>query len=182
MGVKYMRIGFLFTQAFWGGLLILVGISAILRSFNINIPLMRIVFAFLFIYVGIAILLGHGYLYNGNDYTILFSNRDIRINGELENEEYNIIFSSGMIDLSDIKITGNEKIEVNTIFSSGTLFIPENLTIDIKSTAGFGHVSLPNGNSTSFGELTYHSEGLEGSPVLRIETSTVFAGLEIIRK
>jgi predicted membrane protein len=50
------------VSLFWGLVLILIGLSLIIKIvFNIDFPIFKILFAFLFIYIGIKVLVGRNF-------------------------------------------------------------------------------------------------------------------------
>ncbi len=180
-----MRIGFLFTQTFWGVVLILFGISAILRSFNINVPFFRIFIALLFIYFGISLMVGgptfhHSYR-DGS--TAVFSNIKITAQ-DITEDEFSIIFGSGELDLRNMEADQIRNIEVNVIFGSGTLILDQEQLAEIQVSSAFGSAKMPDGNNISFGEYTYRSPVLETNdrPNFIIDGSVVFGELTVVER
>ena len=56
---REMKMGFLFSGIFWGVILILLGLAMIIKVvFNVSLPIFRIVFAIIFVYIGFKILVG----------------------------------------------------------------------------------------------------------------------------
>ena len=49
---------FMFSAVFWGVIVVIVGLSIILRAFGIKIPVMSVMFGLLFVYIGMSILTG----------------------------------------------------------------------------------------------------------------------------
>lgn len=176
---------FIFTHIFWGLLLIIIGISAILKSFNINIPLVRVIFAFLFIFLGISILVGYDSGINNGNNIIIFSDNSYKVTS-IEKNEYNIIFGKSIIDLSNVQLNNNEKITINVIFGSGEILLNPDTRVSIKANSAFGNTDMPNNSNITFGELNYQSninnEKHEDRPVIFIETNTVFASLKILNR
>lgn len=176
-----MRAGcFFFSGVFWGVLLILLGVSLLLKIlFNISIPIFRIAFALLLIYLGIKILLGgHGIEKRKN--TVLFN--DARIEYSDAFDEYNVVFGKGVIDLSNISL-GNRTIEVkvNTVFGEGAIKINPTLPTEILVNSAFAGARMPDGNTISFGNYTYKSKNFkEGENHLKITSNVVFGSLKII--
>ena len=173
-----MKIGFIFTGTFWGIILILFGISAILRSFNINIPFFRIIFALILVYLGVALLVG-GPQIGDNNFT-LFNENNVRLH-ESVNSEHNIIFGKGNIDLRDIEIKDKDiKIEVNAIFGSGLIIIDSDTPVQIVADSAFGSVEMPDNSSISFGSSNYNNQDNETEEnYLKIKASAVFGSIEI---
>ncbi len=171
---------FFFSGFFWGIIFILLGISAILKTFNIYIPLFRVFFALFFIYIGISILTG-GTIFKHHHNTSFFSDTEINISNNLE-DEYNIIFGQGTIDLTEISLDKNRYIETNTIFGKGVIKIKSDTPIRIKVSSAFGSATLPNNNSITFGETQFKSKDLaEGENYVTIDANVVFGALEIIQ-
>jgi len=93
-----MRFGFLFSGVFWGTMLILLGISIILKvMFNISIPFFRLFFAFFFVYLGLQILIGKP-PQAGDRRTVVFGERTVR--ADERDAEYHAVFGRGLFDLS----------------------------------------------------------------------------------
>ncbi|NPV69286.1 MAG: hypothetical protein HPY55_01415 [Firmicutes bacterium] len=174
-----MRDGFFWGGAFWGLLLIVWGVLALLRSFfNINLPVFRILVALFFIYMGVSVLVG-GFGHTGDKNTVLFGERTIP--GDPAADEYNIIFGSGVIDLTRLTPVDRGHIEVNVIFGGGTVKINPEIPIRIHASSAFGSASLPNGSATFFGEQTYTTKAAaEGVKMIELKVSTVFGSVTVI--
>lgn len=174
-----MRLYFFPGNIFLGIILILFGLSAILREYGINIPFFRVFFALILIYLGLTMLLGKP-IFRTNDNISLFTHTDITVTKNI-NEEYNIIFGTGEIDMSELIIEeAKEPIEVNVIFGNGVLKINKDQPVLIDASSAFGSVKMPEGNNIVFGDYTYQNE-VEGSERKRIfiKASAVFGKLEI---
>jgi len=177
-----MKIGFLSTNLFWGTLLIVFGISAILRSFNINIPLFRIVLALLLIYVGVSLLLGHKLTFEGNENITLFNESYYSLK-DIKNNEINIIFGKGIVDLTDFNSKENniKDFEINSIFGTTEIRISKNSPVKITASSAFASVTMPDKSSIVFGETTYKSsDKTVNGETLIIKSNAVFANLDII--
>ena len=173
-----MRVGNFFGGTLLGIILILVGLSALLRSYNIDIPFGRIIIGILIMYVGIVILFGGG-LFNTDENIIMFGDSDIRVTDIVE-DEYNIIFGSGVIDLRDVNLEDlNREIEINTIFGSSEVLLDSTKAIRIKGSSVFGQLKLPNGNSVSFGDLNYNNITNQEDKVIYLKSSVVFGESKI---
>ncbi|MDG5813677.1 hypothetical protein QA601_01170 [Chitinispirillales bacterium ANBcel5] len=172
-----MKMGFLFSGLFWGIILILIGLSIIIRVvFNIQIPLFRIVFALILIYLGIRVLVGGAWI-RGDQRTALFEDRTI---GAKEGE-YNVIFSRAQIDATQPLPRGGDNIETNTVFGSSVLKISKDIPTRIKVSAVFASTSLPDGNTISFGDYTYLNPAYSADePFRTIRANVVFGNLTVI--
>lgn len=160
-----MKMNFFFGYPFWGLLLILWGVSLVLKSFNIHLPLGRIFLGIVVIMFGIKILVSNG---------------KIRVKSKIttqggsyykagSSEDYNLIFSSGTIDLRELH-EDSEDIEISVVFASATVILPDHIPINIEPTTVFGMTSTRNVKSIS----------KEGVRPIKIESSCVFGSLEYI--
>lgn len=177
-----MKAGFIFSEAFWGVVLILLGVSAILKSvFHINLPLLRIALSFFLIYIGVSLLL-NGFHIKTDKNTVLFDHQRIEVSPLFA--EYNIIFGSGRVDLGKSSPGQSPgKKEVNIIFSRGEIRVDPELPVKIEIEAAFAGVQLPDGNSLAFGDYTYLSRSYrEGEGHILLQVSVVFGALEVIEE
>ena len=174
---------FLFNQVFWGIMLIVLGITIVIKVlFNINIPVFRVVFACGLIYIGIWFLIGgkFGWQQPGNN--VIFNHKQIKIT-EPTNEEFNVIFGEGMIDLTDIHLDkGVTNLKINTIFGKGVIKIDPNIPTKIVITSPFAVAEMPDGNRITFGnDYIYKSKNYQDETnYLRIKADVVFGELKII--
>jgi hypothetical protein len=165
---------------FWGALLIILGVWFIVRrSVPVHIPVIRIIVAVLFVYAGVRILARGPVSADRN--TAVFSESTMSYSPE-RGREYNLIFSSGSVDLSQAAPSGASiHAEVNVIFGSGTLRINPSLPVRVSMSSAFGTVESPNGRSVAFGEMIYTTTSYrEGAPALEIHATAVFGRLRIL--
>jgi len=165
---------------FWGALLIMLGVWFIVRrSAPVHIPVIRIIIAVLFVYAGVRILARGPASVDRN--TAVFSESTMSYSPD-RSREYNLIFSSGAIDLSSAAPTSASiRAEVNVIFGSGTLRINPSLPVRVNMSSAFGTVESPNGRSVAFGEMVYTTQSYrEGAPALDIRATAVFGRLTIL--
>ena len=175
-----MRIGFMFTGVFWGLLLILVGIAAILRNFDINIPIFRLIFGFFLIYFGISLLVG-GPLFTVDGGPVIFSDTDIVVT-DAEDDQFDIIFRKGVIDLTAIKPEDEDlEFEIDTVFASTVVKINPDVPVKYEIESAFASAQMPDGNSISFGDYEYTSDsGEDDIHYIIIKGDVVFGSLEIV--
>ncbi|NLG17649.1 MAG: hypothetical protein GX556_10000 [Fibrobacter sp.] len=172
-------MGFLFSGVFWGIILILIGAAIIIRIvFNVNIPVLRIVFAVVLIYLGIRVLIG-GPWTGSTKNSAVFQSSDMAITEDAR--EYNVIFGSSRIDATAKLTKENEKIEVNTIFGSSVLVISPDVPTIVKVGAAFSGVRMPDGNLVSFGDYTYKNKAFnKTAPYRVIKADVVFGSMTIM--
>ena len=173
-------MGFLFNEAFWGVLLIILGVSVVVKAiFHVNIPVFSIIIAFILIYGGIRILMG-GFSFEKPQNMIIFDDSKIEITNPQDN--YNIIFRRGSIDLSAVVLNKDTpKIHINTIFGGGVIRINPELPVRVTVNSAFAEAKLPDGSAVQFGNSSYQSKNFEeGQNCLQVEANVVFGGLEIV--
>jgi len=116
-----MKMMNLIDGIFWGILLIALGVWFLVRRYvPVNIPVIRIIIAVLFVYLGVRVLVRGPSVREKN--TVVFSQSEMSYGTGEKGNEYNMIFSSGSVDLTGIPV-GERSVsaEVNVIFGSGTL-------------------------------------------------------------
>jgi hypothetical protein len=169
----------LFDGIFWGVILIAVGVWFILRRyFPFHIPVFRLIIAVLFVYVGIRILISGPLA--GHPRPFFMSHQRYTVGWD---RDYNVIFSSGDVDLSDVTLGSTSvRTQVNVIFGSGVLRINPDQPVRIDMSAAFGTVEAPDGRSVSFGDTVYTSASYrDGAPALEVRAAAVFGRLVVQR-
>lgn len=165
---------------FWGVLLVVIGILFILKySLHLNISIFRIVIAVILIYLGVSLIFGQFGIKSGSN--VIFSERTIK--PETLEEEYNIVFGRGYIDLTNIPTSElNKSIKIATVFANTTLKIDPNMPIEIDIDCAFGSTVTPDGTSISFGDRIYRTPSVgSGQSYLKIKADTVFGVLEVVQ-
>jgi len=174
-----MKMG---SALFWGLLLIIIGLSFILRIvFNIDFPLFKILIAFLFIFLGLRLLFGSFGVVNikGGENDVIFGEK--RFHQFEDHKEYNVIFGKGVYDFRDLQLEGTAmKIKLGTVFGSSEIKLSKDMPTRIRVDAAFAGAELPNGNTAVFGNTIYESPGFDASkPYLDLKIDAVFAGVEV---
>ena len=88
--------------------------------------------------------------------------------------------NAGVIDLSELEIDRNRTIDINTIFSDTVVFISDKVQVHIKASSAFGSVSLPTGDSVSFGETNFVMGNSD--KILYLNVSSAFAQIRVLYK
>src|SRR5215510_7296421 len=103
-------MSFLSSGAFWGAIIILFGLSIILREvFHVHIPFVRIAFGCLLLYWGLRMITGGLNRRHGD--SAVFSEANMSYDGS--QKEYNIVFGSSNIDLFKMDLNSTKKLEIN---------------------------------------------------------------------
>jgi predicted membrane protein len=172
-------MGFLSTAAFWGVIIVLIGLSIILREvFHINIPFVRIVFGILLIYWGIKIISG-GFGRKWDRHSAV--SNEAKMVYDDDQKDYDIVFGRGTIDLFKMQTPiQNKKIDISVVFGNGLLILNDSIPIKVKMTAVFGSAEAPDKSANGFGETTYTTSAYnENGPHILIDATTVFGKTEI---
>jgi hypothetical protein len=154
-----MRSMWLFDGIFWGLFFVVIGVWIMVRRYvPVNIPLGRVIFALVFVYLGVRILISGPQIRERN--TIVFSDTHMDWTSDTHGNDYNIIFSRGTVDLTGLAPAGGSVYkEVNVVF---------------------GSVRSPNGTSVSFRDTVYSTPAYRaGADAVRIKATAVFGTLYI---
>lgn len=174
-----MKMCFLSSGLFWGAVLILLGLSVILKAiFHIHIPVFRIVFALVLIYFGLRILIG-GFGCRMKDNVTLFNHS--RANAADLREEMSVIFGQGDIDAT---APGPDRagrpLKISTVFGESRIKISSAIPTEVRSSAVFGSAVTPDGHAVTFGEHLYRNKACStGTAPFRIEVNVVFGNARV---
>jgi len=177
----------IFSGIFWGALLIVLGILIIIKIlFHVDIPVFRILIALFFIWLGVKII-ADGFSFGKNadedKSNIVFS--ETNVNAGTGDNEYNIVFGKGVIDLHQIALSDIKgdyvTIKVNSVFSGGVVKLNPEIPTVVRAESAFGGIQMPDGNSTAFGRYTYRTKNYrDGAKYIYVKANVVFGGLQII--
>lgn len=167
-------MGFLSSAFFWGGLVVLVGLSIILNSLGIRLPLFRFALGLFFLWLGLTFIFGAFRHTRARNETLVFDRGTVR--GRTGQTEYNAIFGSGVFDLTGIRPEGrDERVAVNAVFGQARVLVDLSQPVRIEGSAAFGQARLPDFGSVSFGDLAYNSPKYRGGePALILKVAAVF--------
>ncbi|HAV93134.1 TPA: hypothetical protein DCW38_08155 [candidate division WOR-3 bacterium] len=167
------------SSVFWGTLLLVIGALILISTyFHISIPIFKTLVALLLIYLGIRIFTGS--LFKKRSNTIMFG--ESKLNAMPSQRDYNIIFSSGEVDLSNTEFEPGKKIEINVIFGDGKVYLSKDKKYIIHMNSVFGQGRSPNGSTVNFGSNTFSSESASSETAVIIEANVVFGNMEITYK
>ena len=172
-------MGFFLSKVFWGGFLISWGLVLIIEKiFKVNIPLGRFIIAFLLIYGGVYILT------RTTKQKRVEINSNITTNSSVLNSsngrEFHSVFSSNIIDISDLSTT--DPIEINSIFGSTTVYLSNEKTYLIRVNTAFGGTRLPYQNESWLGSSSYIIGDKTREQKINIEINTVFGSTNVMIK
>ena len=134
---------------FWGVLLSLVGISLILKgAYNKDIPVVRILIGFFFIYFGIKLFVNKDFsIYNNSEdeHVILFGAKTIY--SLRDKNEYSVVFAKGVLDFRNIHLPENENIHIklNTVFGGSEVLLNDSTCVKVNASSAFAGIKMPDG-------------------------------------
>jgi predicted membrane protein len=175
-----MRMGFLFSEVFWGVFLILIGLVIVIRViFGIHIPLFKIAFSLFLIYLGVSVLVGGSRL-KRSDNTVIFN--DASFENVKPYANYDIVFGRSTIDLTKVELADKiTRVKVNTVFGSSVVKINPELPVIVKVTSAFAAARFPDGNQIALGNYIYKTGKFSTQKnFLEIEANVVFGEMDII--
>lgn len=176
---------------FWGAILILLGISLILKSvFGINIPIFKVFFAGLLIYWGISLLLGSfgskvGIEKRATNNEAVFARTQFKADESgSANQEFSTVFGEGELDLTGIDLSKIDTVSVNSVFGESVVFVKKGSAYRVQSNSAFGKSSISQDKNVNFaGKYTFSSPSLkEGEKFLTINANVVFGSFRLEEK
>lgn len=165
--------GFYSSKIVLSLLLILTGAYLIIRyCFNINMPfilytpIFRMIFSIMIMFLGIYILVGVYYV--GENLP------------KYKSAYYRIFFKTSSMDFTNLEIDRYINITIDSAFADTIIFINQNIQVHIKASSAFGNISLPTGDSVSFGEINFIMGNSE--KILYLNINSAFGQVRILYK
>jgi len=174
-------MGFLFSGIFWGVVVVVLGLLLILKALGINIPIGKIFFGLLFVYIGISMIF---WSFGGCRAKNRMMFNDYKIEADGSQADYNILFGRGDIDLSRLEVKDKDvKVKVSVVFGEGNIVLNPDVPAKMKITSAFGGALAPDGTNIAFGEYIYkNAKYKEGASALLVDVSVVFGGGKMTEK
>lgn len=159
---------------FWGILIIVMGAAILVKHiFNMNFPVIKVVFGVALILIGLRLLVfkEHRMKCQTNDSNnVVFGERSMYYT--VDNNEYNAVFSSTILDLTKIKASDDARIKVSCVFGDMKILINQQTKLIIDSDVVFGSISNPDENTVA------DSNQIS----LKIKADAVFGSIRFIRQ
>ncbi|MBN2699705.1 MAG: hypothetical protein JXR52_12840 [Bacteroidales bacterium] len=170
---------------FWGVFILLLGIALIIKViFNIDFPVIKILFGLFLIFLGLKLLFGRSFLPHGHigpEETIF----NERVYAHPENgKEYSVLFAKGVYDFTNVDLSeGDFNVKINTVFGGSVIKINREMPVRIEANAVFAGAELPDGNTAVFGAAQYVTDSWSRDTAsLNVKADVIFGGLQVIRK
>lgn len=175
-------------KMFWGILLLSLGVLIIIQQiFHIDLPIIRILFGVLLVYLGIKIIFGSfGLSFNVFQYepkitdsSVLFSKTTFKARENKEaslNKDYSTVFGESTLDLSDLNENDlKETIKIENAFGKTKIKTNPDFPIYAIVSVGFGSVKIRDQKINAFGEMNFKSPNYsEGKPHLKLNIDCAF--------
>lgn len=178
---------------FWGFLFLAIGVVIIIQHvFNIDLPILKILFGLFLIYLGLKIIFG-SFGMRMNAFRVdrvstgteaIFSEALFKARSSESNEvnsKFSTAFGSSTLDLTDLtpeELAGRFKIS-NAFGKTKVKTNPEH-GIKAHISVGFGSVKIRGENQGALGEINYKSENYKSQgPNLQLDIDNAFGEVEI---
>jgi len=175
----------IYSKIFWGVLIILFGASIIFNAvFKFNFPFFKVFIALIIIFFGFRMLFGSFGIHqkiNKSEHSSIFSANKVKLESLDDDVEFNSVFGSQEIDLSNLVVANNSsEIELNAVFGSIKLILPKDVNVKLKANSAFGSVRLPDGEEVNFGDVRKTIDrDLNSDKMISIEVNAVFGSAHI---
>lgn len=84
------------------------------------------------------------------------------------------------MDFTNLEVDRNINITIDSAFSDTIIFINQNIQVHIKASSAFGNISLPTGDSVSFGEINFIMGNSD--KILYLNVNSAFGQVRILYK
>lgn len=135
-------MNFLFSNAFWGVLLILWGLSLVLKAFfpSIRFPIATIFISICIIVFGFQLLIGGFGSNRSRNHKRMSHGYTERISEEFS-EELNVVFSTDSIRLNKVDVSTQDRyVDVNAVFGRAIIYVSSTTPVRIEADAVFGKI------------------------------------------
>ncbi len=170
---------------FWGILMVFFGAALLVRMLSSGFPAVKVMAGGILILLGIKIISGSFSIWpvSWGKNEIFFRSYELEVPADLF-DDYQMAFSRANFDLAEMEMPeGKTELSINSVFSSGTVYLPSGVPVEIKVDAVFATVKMPGRNSPHFGRGTYKSDNYDpGMPHFSIDVNVVFGSIVFMQK
>ena len=171
---------FFFAPMFWGVLIVLFGISLLLKAFGVEWPVMKFVFGVALILIGTRFLVGGSWPWVRTHSAQMILGEG-RTKWQANQDRYEAAFAQAEFDLREVPLSPESTVTVTSAFAQTTLRIPKDASVAVEGNIAFGQIALPDGTrSTALGKTLWTSAG-RGSPSLRLRIQAAFSEVRIVQ-
>jgi len=171
----------------FGLLVIVLGASIVLHAlFDFDIPVFRTAVGVALLYLGVRVLAGawmpQQTSHDGNE-SVFAVTRFAPTDVASLSQKYEIIFGRGVVDLSGLATTADHEqlVQVSVLFGDAEIQIDPGTPIEIRGSAAFGEVRMPDRSAANFGEVRYRGPTVE-QPEIELVVNVVFGTARIVER
>lgn len=164
----------------WGTILILLGISLLLKSlFRITIPLVRPFLGCVMIYLGLTIMMDP-FHQTADKRTVIFAKSNLVAQDQVRT--YNTTFGASKVDLTTLQQSSEpQHVTINTVLGATEIILDPALATKITVNAICARAELPDETLVSFGRNIYRSQDTR-EPQLIVHINAVLANVSVLFK
>jgi predicted membrane protein len=175
------------NKMFWGILLLSLGALIIIQQiFNIDLPIIRILFGIFIMYLGAKLIFGsfdisiNGFSSNSKitDSTVLFAETNFKskTNENNLNKKYSTVFGQANLDLSELNESDlKEEIKIENVFGKTYIKTNSNTPVSADISVAFGSVKIRDQKLNAFGSMRFNSPNFnENQPYLKLKIECAF--------
>jgi predicted membrane protein len=164
----------------WGTILILLGISLLLKSlFRITIPLVRPFLGCVMIYLGLTIMMDP-FHQTADKRTVIFAKSNLVAQDQVR--IYNTTFGASKVDLTTLQHSNEpQHVTINTVLGATEIILDPAVATKITVNAICARAELPDETLVSFGRNIYRSQDAQ-EPQLIVHINAVLANVNVTFK
>jgi hypothetical protein len=160
---------------FWGIIVIILGAAILIKHiFNLEFPVIKVVFGVALILLGLRVLVfkdSHNHCCpQGDQNNVVFGEKNMIYSAD--NNEYNAVFSSAVLDLTKLEASIDHRIKVSCVFGNIKIVINPQTKLIIDSDVVFGSISNPDENKVADSNQI----------ILKMKADAVFGSIRIVRE
>jgi hypothetical protein len=159
---------------FWGIIIIALGAAILIKHlFNLDFPVIKVVFGLALILIGLKVLVFKGSdnkCQTGDKNNVVFGEKTMFYTGD--NNEYSAVFASSVLDLTKISQSNDNRIKVSCVFGNMKIIINQQTKLIIDTDVVFGSISNPDENTVADSNQI----------LLKMKAEAVFGNIKIVRQ
>ncbi len=169
-----------------GLLVVVLGASIVLHAlFDFDIPVFRTAVGIAFLYLGVRVLAGawmpQQTSSDGHE-SVFAVTRFAPTDASTLSRKYEVVFGRGVVDLSGLGAADHERlVQVDVIFGDAEIEIDPAVPIEVRGSAVFGEVRMPDRSSANFGGVRFRGDAT-GSPRIELVVNAVFGTARVVHR
>lgn len=164
---------------FWGIMIIIFGLILLIKQlFNLEFPVIKVFIGVFLVMLGIKLLFFKTLPLNGPSKggDVVFGSKEMNFIEDIR--EYNTVFGSLTLDMTELKESVSGRYEVNAVFGEANVLINDKTKVNLRSDVVLGSVEGPRPIEMFEFENNIDSNVIE----IEIKASAVFGSINFVRK